>query len=130
MKIKTSELEGVALDWAVAKAVKANVRRVSEGRRMTVDYRGDTFIGCWEPSIDWSQGGPLIQKYQVCIEPEAHDGMPGTETSEKWVANIYYNGGDQYTTDPRPTPLIAACEAIIAAEFGDEIEVPHELVPA
>ncbi|KQT57586.1 hypothetical protein ASG54_12905 [Aureimonas sp. Leaf460] len=82
------------------------------------------------PDADWKEGGPLIAHYQVALIPEAHDGMEGTEMSERWYANVYYAGGEEYTTEHCETPLVAACQAIVATKFGDTVLVPRELVGA
>ena len=95
MKIKTSELEGAALDWAVAKVVGVDV--------------SSTSIPIFCPSTNWSQGGPLIERYYIDIE------------SGPWSA---YYGGQTMHGD---SPLIAACRAIVAAKLGDVVEVPEEL---
>ena len=99
MKIKTSELTGAALDWAVQKCL----------------------TGEWypyiKPSSDWAQGGPIIERERVnFIEGEA-------ETWDAWVGSAesadLFNG---------PTPLIAAMRCYVASRLGDEIDVPDELI--
>lgn len=103
MKIKTSELTGAALDWAVGMA---------EG----LDYPADSEeFGCYEPSSDWSQGGPLIDKHDVQILKFHGETMAGI--GEGLVD--YYPGS---------TRLIAACRAIVASKLGDEVDVPEELL--
>ena len=148
IEVKTAELIGPALDWAVAET--EGIQRFSMGN----DWPGNSVVAdaayrdrvliCnllgrlvverggwsneWSPSTDWAQGGPLIEKYQVATIPEAHDGQAGTECSEKWYAVIYYDGGEQYTAERCDSPLIAACRAIVAANLGDVVSVPEELV--
>lgn len=70
----------------------------------------------------------LITQYQIALIPESHDGWVGTELSERWYANIYFEGGNEFTTGMCETPLIAACRAIVGMKFGDEIEIPKELL--
>lgn len=124
MLVKTSELIGPALDWVVAQAI-GNPAHMQEDGDGTVVHG---YSAVWSPSTDWSQGGPLIEKYQVATIPEAHDGRTGTECSEKWYAVIYYDGGEQYTAERCDSPLIAACRAIVAAKLGDQVDVPDELM--
>ena len=106
MKIKTSELSGAALDWAVA---------VSVGEGMSFARR--VKINGYSPSTDWSQGGPLIEQNKVQISPCL---------SGRWMAEtmdvIRLCSGIVGRT-----PLIAACRAIVAAKLGDVVEVPDEL---
>ncbi|WP_170949814.1 MULTISPECIES: phage protein NinX family protein [Pseudomonas] len=85
--------------------------------------------GSYSPSTDWGHGGPLIARYQVALIPEAHDGLEGTEMSERWYADVYFDGGNQYTTEHCDTALIAACRAIVASVFGDTVSVPKDLLP-
>ncbi|MDX1466095.1 MAG: phage protein NinX family protein, partial [Halomonas sp.] len=66
MRIKTSELEGKALDWAVAEAINLPERDIMNGVVVFMSWfdvnkcrAGDDFC----PSTDWSQGGPLFEKY-------------------------------------------------------------------
>jgi hypothetical protein len=101
MKIKTSELRRTALDWAVAKC---------EG----LDYF-EPEVGPMEPdySTDWSQGGPIIERERINLEPFKN--IHG----EQWSADGEWDG---------PTPLIAAMRCYVASKLGDIIDIPEELV--
>lgn len=133
VKVKTAELIGPALDWAVDWVVSGKPLDVLQKKDGSGEWayfhEGNWFAsGPRKYSTDWSQGGPLIWKYQVATIPEAHDGQIGTECSEKWYAVIYFDGGEQYTAERCDSPLIAACRAIVASKLGDEVEVPDALV--
>ena len=113
-KIKTSELEGAALNWAVAMAAGYDDVRVDLDGHVIVVHEENDMCGLMEselysPSTDWSQGGPLIEWYHVDVE------------SCPWSA---YYGRKTMHGD---SPLIAACRAIVAAKLGDEVDVPEEL---
>lgn len=129
IEVKTADLTGAALDWVVAQveAVPVAIAAPHYGTDWRV-YKPD-FGGKYSPSTDWAIGGPLIAKFQVALIPEAHDGMEGTEMSERWYADVYYDGGEQYTTEHCNTALIAACRAIVATKFGNSVQVPKELMP-
>ena len=129
IEVKTADLTGAALDWVVAQveAVPVAIAAPHYGTDWRV-YKPD-FGGKYSPSTDWAVGGPLIAKFQVALIPEAHGGMEGTEMSERWYADVYYDGGEQYTTEHCDTVLIAACRAIVATKFGDSVQVPKELLP-
>lgn len=129
IEVKTADLTGAALDWMVAQveAVPVAIAAPHYGTDWRV-YKPD-FGGKYSPSTDWAIGGPLIAKFQVALIPEAHDGMEGTEMSERWYADVYYCSGEQYTTEHCDTALIAACRAIVATKFGDSVQVPKELMP-
>jgi hypothetical protein len=69
---------------------------------------------------------PIDARLPGGVYPEAHNGAEGTETSERWIANIYYCG-DQYTTEPARNELVALCRAVVVTKFGDWVSVPVEL---
>ena len=111
MKIKTSELTGAALDWAVAKC---------EG----LDYWYPE-IGPSQPeySTDWSQGEPIIEREGIKIHKGNDLYFPkGNEKSDYyeplWVA------GKQHGQ----TPLIAAMRCYVASKLGDTVELPQDLI--
>ena len=121
MKIKTSELIGPALDWAVAKC---------EGYSCQFD---DEVSGPWlapqegylhdekplsrfKPSTDWAQGGTIIEREKIGLD---YSGVwsachPRIRPKGKW-----WRSG--------PTPLIAAMRAFVASKLGDEVDIPEEL---
>lgn len=111
MKIKTSELTGAALDWAVAKC---------EGRK-------DNDFGWWwdnyKPSTNWAHGGPIIEREQINLNKvgrSAKDAM--APHPECWAAHI-----DGVYCTYGLTPLSAAMRCHVASKLGDEVEIPEEL---
>jgi hypothetical protein len=115
--MKVSELTGAALDWAVAKAEGIEL---SNGcyNRLLVDGRmsaGQKMLTPYNPSTDWAQGGPIIEREKMTLE----------WTGEDWMAYIRHD--EEYFG---PTPLIAAMRCYVASKLGDEIEVPDEIVEA
>lgn len=112
IEMKTANLIGPALDWAVTEAA-GGVRkpfRVIKFPRGTPQW----IMGEFRPSTDWSLGGPLIQRYGVDIE-HLGDG--------RVLARIVENGA----VELGPDELIAACRAIVAMQLGDTVQVPAEL---
>jgi hypothetical protein len=113
MKIKTTELQGAVLDWAVAKCEGL----VNEDG-LDVGFIRD---GVFTPSIDWAQGGPIIEREGIATWFERYEdedaGLPC------WFAAKY--GEREY---PGPTPLIAGMRAYVASKLGDEVEVPDEIL--
>jgi hypothetical protein len=118
MKIKTSALTGVALDWAVAKC---------EG--VWVEYVDDEITQCllqkpsgrYAPSTDWAQAGPIIERHWIELVPWPNE----SDENDRWQAiqndlpiRVYHQG---------PTPLVAAMRCYVASKLGDEVEVPNEL---
>ena len=107
MKIKTSELTGPALDWAVTKC---------EGHTLNQAFLTGHHCypsGLWEPSCDWSQGGSIIEREKIATDWD-HDCWNASTDGHP----VYYSG---------PTPLIAAMRCYVASKLGDEVEVPDEL---
>lgn len=141
VEVKVSELEGAALDWAVAKAQGWYLLRVPKdidgnnggytlappdfSKDFQFPPRGSIptnwLVRHW--STDWSQGGPLIHKHSIELEPADKY----VEFGNQWQAHmvgrdcdLYFQAGD--------TPIIAACRAIVAAKMGDVVSVPAELI--
>jgi hypothetical protein len=114
--MKTSELTGAALDWAVAKCEGGHIGVANNGVFFDA-HDGDGFTS-FEPSTDWAQGGPIIERDGLLIRPE-----PGKYWSS-WV-----HGADNPCYSSGPTPLIAAMRCYVASKMGDEVDVPEELCP-
>lgn len=134
MKIKTSELIGSALDWAVA---KAEDQRVYIGHNHTMTGVGilDAELVDMDvdgprdfcPSRDWAQAGPIIDREKISV-------WWSVEHSRWTAANLAWMCAEidvllLEMPDPYagPTRLIAAMRCYVASKLGDEIEVPNEL---
>lgn len=98
--MKTDELTGAALDWAVAKCEGVSVRNGFDDN-------------CPEYSINWSQGGPIIERENIQLEWYGHYWMAHIRAAEEWYG---------------PTPLTAAMQCYVAYKLGDEVDVPEELL--
>ena len=123
--VKTAELEGSALDWAVAqvegRATRIYLCPVMDEYKVAATVPGGDLQSAWMPSIDWAQGGPLIDKYNIDFTVEAKG---------RYLAELCCDSGEPLTTPViGSTHLIAACRAIVAAKLGDVVSVPTELVP-
>ena len=123
--MKTSELTGAALDWAVAKAAgKADIKIFAPHRptdRGWIEVRFNpepkAATARFDPSQNWEQGGPIIEREEIGF---AKYGPNGT-----WKAVI----GETPRGAPHygPTPLIAAMRCLVASKLGDEVEIPEKL---
>lgn len=120
--MKTAELTGPALAWAVA---KCEGKALSGDRRFKqmvhsgwgADGRDLGFIE-YSPTTNWAQGGPIIEREGISIWP--FDDVT-------WKAqNMFASGVDQEVFEG-PTPLIAALRVYVASKLGDEVEIPEEL---
>lgn len=113
--MKTSELTGAALDWAVAKCEGAYIPSVDtdiDGTKR-VNYGG--MYPDW--STDWTQGGQIIERDWIEL---LHDG-------NTWQA-IGRGFGEDAPEGFGPTPLIAAMRCYVASKLGDEVEIPEEIL--
>jgi hypothetical protein len=109
VKIKTSELAGAALDWAVAKCEYDELAaKIVQYPQYTKHYPKIN------PSTDWAQGGPIIECNLITIF--RHD--------EEWFAHSQLSTPEDFHGD---TPLIAAMRCYVASILGGEVEIPKEL---
>lgn len=141
IEVKTSELIGAQLDWAVAIATEAWKGAHTLYPAMTLDpsfsgvelrpyprgefgsllltcvlvpnnpFRQDPQPFC--PSSAWKHGGPLLDAYWPLL-----NFCRGQVRAE--VAGAVELG---------ETYLIAACRAIVASKLGDTVQIPQELMP-
>ena len=138
-KVKTGELIGPALDWAVAKAdenlyPKGDVRLL-DGKVFTIeagDYERSDRWQRYSPSTSWAQGGQIIDReitkifrnvggtWSAMILKDVPIPPEDRGTSLALTRRAQWNGAG-------PTPLIAAMRCYAASKLGSEIEVPEEL---
>ena len=109
-----SELTGAALDWTVSCITYPHWEH---------EWRLTNILGTWgtdpfKPSTNWAQGGPIIERERLLIQPEI--GKEGCGNAWNAVAM-------RDTEAYGPTPLIAAMRCYVASKLGDEVEVPKEL---
>ncbi|AFO47172.1 phage protein NinX family protein [Pseudomonas putida] len=147
IEVKTADLTGEALGWAVGKAEGLDVYleppgyngvpwRVFARYRATVTERTERY-NPWE---DWALGGKLIEKYQVSLSPPTSavhrnfgymDKRNGYYESGLWSSTIFgKERKHRRTAFHHPNnPLIVAMQAIAQFELGDIVQVPKELIP-
>lgn len=140
IEVKTAELSGAALGYAVAKVQEDAMDmhwRVVDGevigfgsigsspefpclrvKGYTAKYHSTQVFAPYE---EWSQCGPLIAKHLIST------GVENVDATLFWA----YCGP---CWEGRPvmlgeTHIIAACRAIVAAKLGDTVQIPAELLP-
>ncbi len=137
--MKTSELTGAALDWAVAKCERLKGNVIEAVR-----------VGELSPSTQWHWGGPIIEREGVSVIQLERESIPDAKGfwqgkyRDQWGAVIgdrhspeeqHGSQGDywgrSYHVDENavsgPTPLIAAMRCYVASKLGDDVDVPEEL---
>lgn len=113
--MKTNELIGAALDWAVAKCEGEEVRLIKGQLETLWTDNG------YKPSTNWALGGPIVEREGVDIDCVRCDGK-----INGWIAALPLFGEAKYE-EPSPTPLIAAMRCYVASKLGDDIDLPKEL---
>lgn len=126
MKIKTSELSGTALDWAVAKCeggvaqgVYGTPELLESG--LHLHYCDVLLSHPYSPSTDWAQGGALIEREGIGIR-QYGDFLESRWQADKWAFKFV----DPMATGS--TPLIAAMRCFCRSKLGDEVDIPDELL--
>lgn len=151
MKIKTRELTGAALDWAVARALGITNVGQPSNIPFNIEWALMHDAGDMRYSTNWAQGGPIIEREDISVirlEDESKadkDGfwIPGRVPVYGAVIGEFFsedqlrNGCgeaicDTYYIDCEqvikgPTPLIAAMRCYVASKLGEEVDVPEEL---
>ncbi|MCX2694988.1 DUF2591 family protein [Pseudomonas sp. DCB_CB] len=124
-EVKTAGLAGEALGWAVGKAEGLDVYLEPPGYngvpwRVFARYQGQAIDHTkrYNPWEDWALGGPLIDKYEADFQ-WVRPGMLRAVVSVGQSVGVARAG----------THLLAAGRAIVAAELGDTVQVPKELMP-
>ena len=122
--MKTNQLTGAALDWAVVKCecdMPAPFKSIPAVLNGTVRvFRGDMGLHSdpISPSTNWAQGGMIIERewIEIC---RLNNGEWRGQWYEQATEKIHREYGD--------TPLIAAMRCYVASKLGDEVEIPTEL---
>ena len=116
MKVKTAELDGLALDCAVAKCEDKNGVLHDDGitRCIVIAAPSGVYKGRYTPTVNWAQGGPIIEREGITLRCGLHG----------WDAELEEFDAISH----EPTPLIAAMRCLVVSKLGDEVDVPEELM--
>lgn len=139
MKVKTSELTGRALDWAVAIACGWESDRPEDGqlkRQSDLNPSGYTYIVAgndqsveeryrYSPSTDWSQCGELIKRFKVSLNYNEHMPRSAFCITAWLMSEDPQKGADKYHG---LTPQVAICRAVVAAKLGELVDIPEGIL--
>lgn len=75
--------------------------------------------GGYSPSLDWAQGGPIIEREWLDVTPWPNE----SDENLRWHCDQHDNIN---CVAFGPTPLIAAMRCYVASKLGDTIEIPKE----
>lgn len=126
--MKTAELTGAALDWAVAKCENALWLAYENAlnNETPMPPRPSEYLQDYEfhpdhfkPSTDWAQGGPIIEREKLDLH--------WMDNFNAWAAAK--GEGIAAINGYGPTPLIAAMRCYVASKLGDSVEIPENLQP-
>lgn len=106
--MKTNELTGAALDWAVC------VAEYGYGS----DFKTNRY------STDWSYGGPIIEREKIGVTP-----ITVTVGDDRGKRHWFANHEDKTDFQDGPTALVAAMRCYVASKLGEEVDIPKELQP-
>lgn len=149
--MKTSELTGAALDWAVAKCEqpvysdKALIQALAAGSN-GIGIEWDAF----SPSTDWAQGGPIIERENISVIRLDDESIPDAKGfwQGKYVPQWGAVIGDRHSAEEQhgsqgdywgrsyhvdedavcgETPLTAAMRCYVASKLGNNVELPKGL---
>ena len=121
MKVKTHDLTGAALDYAVAicnwpELVWGDTIGLSAHARGLIVIPERKEPDCyWSPSTNWSQGGPLVQQGLLMVSPNPGSGW----RCQAFLDTNIYEG---------ISLLVAAMRCYVGQTIGGEIDIPNELI--
>ena len=130
MKVKTAELTGPALDWAVAKCEGLEVYVPAFAEKPWLQYRdchGQPHM-CPKYSTDRAFTGSIIEREQIKVvkgnplySPRGNE--KGDHYEPLWIASV-----DSGRSSHGRSYLEAAMRCYVASKLGDEVDVPEELL--
>ena len=116
MLVKTRNLTDIAIEWAVAKSEGYDVYIPAFADRPWLQIRTvNGVFPCPKWATDWLQAGIIIERERFIIEPWGLG----------WVASV-----SRCILHHGPTPMVAAMRCFVSSKFGDEVEIPNELLSA
>lgn len=150
--MKTSEVIGPALDWAVAKCGGGTAKpsccfdcphyEERQGRDDPIQY-------CHHPKMNFEDGSSAIRTWpsyyktheqcpisDLTPDPYSTDWAQGGPIIEREKIDIQYIDGVGWKAQQLfggfayycgPTPLVAAMRCYVASKLGDEVEIPEEI---
>lgn len=129
--IKTSDLAGAVLDWAVAQCEGEPIRFdpmaigadsigpqywIWDERRGMGAYRFLRIGGSYNPSRNWTLAGPIIERERIVFLDSSSGVFWDARYTKTFSASPVIMRG--------PTPLVVSMRCYVAAKLGDAVDVP------
>lgn len=134
--MNTLELQGPALNYAVAVALGRHVRfwPAAQGIRKTAEVsvlHPNTEWGVFDPVDNWAIAGPMLDEADIdtrraFFKSEPDD--PNAYYARLSVSTACPTGGSWYAPAHGPTRLIAGLRCLVRSKLGDEVDIPKELL--
>jgi len=126
--MKTTELTGAALDWAVGMALGHDMSKaINLGAYLRIPaHTGSAYTVTFCPSTDWTVGGSIIEQegIDVCCRPTGSKHNPEPD----WASAKFLSAQEPAAfLQSGPTPLIAAMRCFVASKLGDDVNMPEGL---
>lgn len=114
MKIEVSKLKGIALDWAVAKCEGSHIANNAMSFIVLHKDGGDVY------STNWSIAGEIIEQNRISVTTKLE-----LSKEMSWGASTGNRNDEDFYGE---TPLIAAMRCYVWLKFGNDIDIPEELI--
>lgn len=134
--MRVSELSGEDLNRAVAMALGMQVYLIQDRQawakdRTSVAMKWVTSSTGAKPTwmqalaipnfvSSWVHTGPLIEQFQVALS--------WSDMFDNWRAVIERQPEDQFVDEDGATALEAICRAVVAIQYGEEIDMGEQLI--
>lgn len=128
MKVKTSELKGNALCYAVC---LIELPHLVWNETIGLHHASDQVVvpslpspDCYSPFTSWGMVGPIIEREEISIRVNRP-----CSAGREWEASPSITAkGAGGRWGYGPSPLIAAMRCYVASKLGDTVEIPDELI--
>lgn len=130
IEVKTADLAGEALGWAVGKSEGLELELVpphyGNPWRVFARYQATAteHTKRFNPWEDWTLGGPLADRHCKVVGFNKHIHEDG-----EWRAFAYKSGPLLMRLAGGESLLVAICRAIVLLHRGETVQVPKELCP-
>ena len=119
--MKTAELTGMALNWAVTQCENFKPNAAAS---LTV-------LEVFNPQGNWAQGGPIIERESTVQAGRLTIKNRTYATQKNGQTYCAYYDGHNWEAVPvmyGATPLIAAMRCYVASRLGTDVAIPKELL--
>ncbi|MEH3454064.1 phage protein NinX family protein [Phytobacter diazotrophicus] len=123
MKVKTAELSGRTLDFAVATAMGLRIK-IEGSEFWNVTKSGEFFDHC-DFTNSWFLCGSLLESELISCYASIN---PEDETVYHWCAVKEVSDYRKRRGFTDSDPKVAICRAVVASKLGDEVDIPDELM--